>query len=130
MENSGDLNQKDTQFLDENEVKAESKNKLRILLVSDIHLAMSKMRLLLNWYEENGKKRFDYVFGSGDFGNINHNKEGGVDETESSKAEADITEVLYELEKFTAPIYYIPGNHDPESFFAGMDKRPTLTINS
>jgi len=29
-----------------------------------------------------------------------------------------------------APMYYIPGNHDPKSFFLGTDKRPTLTINS
>jgi predicted MPP superfamily phosphohydrolase len=52
----------------------ESSRQLRILLVSDIHLAFGYIDKLVSWLQKtNGK--FDYILGSGDFANINHSVE-------------------------------------------------------
>jgi hypothetical protein len=46
---------------------------LRFLLVSDIHLAFENVEKLVVWLSTNRKDvEYDYVLGSGDFGNINH----------------------------------------------------------
>lgn len=46
---------------------------LKILLVSDIHLAYGYVEKMIKWQKEhNGGVKFDLVLGSGDFGNINH----------------------------------------------------------
>ena len=46
---------------------------LRILLVSDIHLAYENVDKLIQWLNLHSKDvKYDFVLGSGDFGNINH----------------------------------------------------------
>jgi hypothetical protein len=46
---------------------------LRILLVSDIHLAYGNLEKLIKWQHAHNKSvQYDFVLGSGDFGNINH----------------------------------------------------------
>ena len=45
-------------------------SQLSLLLLSDIHLAHDKLKLLTLWHFENNLKRFDYVLIPGDFGNI------------------------------------------------------------
>ena len=47
---------------------------LRLLLVSDIHLAFDNLQLLLNWHFENGTKKFDYILALGDFTDISYNE--------------------------------------------------------
>jgi hypothetical protein len=52
-----------------------TKDVLNFLLVSDIHLAYDYLDKLLIWEESGGNKgvkKYDYVLGSGDFGNVNH----------------------------------------------------------
>ena len=47
---------------------------LRFLLVSDIHLAYSQVDKLVawHWYHSDKTLKYDFILGSGDFGNINH----------------------------------------------------------
>ena len=47
---------------------------LRFLLVSDIHLAYGQVDKLVAWhkYHQDKTLKYDFILGSGDFGNINH----------------------------------------------------------
>ena len=127
---------------------------LKILLVSDIHLAYENVEKMIKWQKEhNAGVRYDFVLGSGDFGNINHKvmpedilasnakemllKRYETREIEErsneEKAEKDIARVLEIIEKGLPghpPIYYIPGNHDTKAMILDNDIRPTLTLNS
>lgn len=79
-------------FLDDAEIRKERAGKISILLVSDIHLAYDKVKLLTNWHIAHRYKYYDFVFASGDFGLVCHDK--GVTPEEETKSEADIQSVL------------------------------------
>ena len=110
---------------------------------------------MVAWHKYHTDKtlNYDYILGSGDFGNINHEVLPEDLQAESAnevvqkrydtmspeqkrleeEAEKDITKILLALEDNIPgrpPIYYIPGNHDPKAMMLGPLIRPTLTLNS
>ena len=102
---------------------SESKS-LNILLVSDIHNSFGKLEKLKTWYDQNPQK-FDYVFGLGDFDSIRPEPGDPVDQQNNDYSE--ITKMLTSLDYFSAPVIYIPGNHDPIRLHT---ESPKLTPNS
>lgn len=132
MERSESVKDGQPEFNDDiKDVKYERQGQVRLLLVSDIHLAYENIQVLLNWYFETGRKPFDYIFASGDFANIHYDESiMKVEKPEEDEAEHNITRILVELEKLNAPIFYIPGNHDPKTLFLPVDQRPVLSKQS
>ena len=120
MERSESIKDGQPQFNDDVEiVKQVAKlGDLRILLVSDIHLAYENIILLKNWYFDAFRKPFDYVFVSGDLTNLSYNfdRDGVLSDQEEKQAEKDVYTILKELE-IIAPLFFIPGNHDSKRFF-------------
>jgi Icc-related predicted phosphoesterase len=104
--------------------KSHNITQLRILLISDIHLAIN---LIQNVKDSLNKKNqdVDLVLLAGDICNLKDEEyeDNGV----IQKAEDDIQNILWSLEQITSKVYYIPGNHDPKTMF---DKKPQLTKNS
>lgn len=74
------------------------------------------MRKLSKWNSAQppSSKKFDIIFAPGDFDNLkSYEKE--ADSQEYQTSEADIADLLKNLKGFNAPIYFVPGNHDPYS---------------
>ena len=72
-------------------------SQLSLLLLSDIHLAHEKLKLLTHWHFEHNLKRFDYVLISGDFGNIK--METDPSEAELALEQQRIAKILKEVEE-------------------------------
>jgi Icc-related predicted phosphoesterase len=94
----------------------DSSDTIEVLLVSDLHMNHDSMRKLAKWNSTQlpSSTKFDIIFAPGDFDNLtSYQKE--ADSQEYQKSEADISDLLTHLKGFDAPIYFVPGNHDPYS---------------
>ena len=98
---------------------------MNLLLVSDLHLGYDQIEQMVK-REIEAKTKIDYVLASGDFNKINHD-DPNLAEAEEKKGEEELTRILEMLEVFKAPIFYIPGNHDPKSLFSS---KPALSAGS
>ncbi len=126
---------------------------MRILLVSDIHLAYENVEKMIKWQKEHNKGvQYDFVLGSGDFGNLNHkvapednlasdatemvnqrylklDEEEKKNEEQAKKNIARVLDMIEEGLPGQPPIYYIPGNHDPKSMILGEPLASSNTTN-
>ena len=94
---------------------------MNLLLVSDLHLGYDQIEQMVK-REIEAKTKIDYVLASGDFNKINHD-DPNLAEAEEKKGEEELTRILEMLEVFKAPIFYIPGNHDPKSLFSRAEQK-------
>jgi len=100
-------------------------DKLKILLVSDVHEAWDRLDQLLEWFKnENEGKLFDYVFLNGDMANVIHPSSGVDDPAEEEAGRKVVKDLLEKLIPLSHNgVKYIPGNHDSASFLdASTDK--------
>lgn len=89
-------------------------------------MATKKLEKLKLWYAKNCKQRIHYVFALGDFDNLdnlNPKKEDSINQLEN------ISNVLTFLEFVSAPIIYIPGNHDTPELFSKEQKLTQHSTN-
>lgn len=95
-----------------------SPNAIRVLLVSDIHVALGRITQLGEWLARQ-RTVLDLVLCAGDWCNLRN--EGMTDDGEEERilaeAEGQITVMLSALENICARIVYVPGNHDPRTTF-------------
>ncbi|KAL0491072.1 metallophosphoesterase YsnB [Acrasis kona] len=97
---------------------------LRVLVVSDIHLALNAIQTVKDYLARH-TVNIDVILVPGDICNIK-----GAEYTEKAaqiKAEDDTQNILWSLEQITSKVYYIPGNHDPDSL---LENQSQLTKNS
>jgi len=87
---------------------------LRILLVSDVHLAVDHIRTVSNEIESSSNP-IDVVLLAGDMCNL---KGPEYTDPESVRCAVEkIGEMVKELTKISNKVFWIPGNHDPLSTF-------------
>ncbi|CAG8776108.1 7470_t:CDS:10, partial [Gigaspora margarita] len=83
------------------------------LLVSDIHHNLDNIKNLKAWLIQKDRlKDIDFIIASGDLVNADY-----ITPLTTEKDELEFREVIDGLENIDKPLYYIPGNHDPESSF-------------
>jgi predicted phosphodiesterase len=87
---------------------------LKLLIISDIHMAFSQLEKLKDWYFNFNQDKFDFVICPGDFENM---EEGRRNLAKCKEAEGKISSVLSFVEFLSVPILYVPGNHDPITMF-------------
>ena len=96
------------------------KTTLEVLCVSDLHLKQEGMDKLLKWNTEENNVKFDMIFAPGDFDNLSiYTKD--LNEPGYPQSEKNIADFLTPLKIFDAPIYLVPGNHDPYTMFTQED---------
>ena len=103
---------------------------IKVLLLSDIHMALDNVQLLKQWHSARNKNlKYDYVFISGDIHTLAN--DGTTSPTENSMAEGQIKALfMNELEAFADELIYIPGNHDPITMFnKDRNNLPILSSN-
>ncbi|CAI2175541.1 1863_t:CDS:2 [Funneliformis geosporum] len=83
------------------------------LLISDIHYRLDNIKKLQNWLVQKGRlKKIDYIIASGDLVNADY-----LTPLTTEKDVQEFHEVISVLQNFGMPLYYIPGNHDPDICF-------------
>jgi len=103
---------------------------VRILITSDVHLALDKVIKLGEWmWAGNGNKEgVDFVLCCGDLTNMdpanNHIQEL------VNACEGEMSAVVACLERVCAKVIYIPGNHDAKTTLSFDEPRPRLTTHS
>ncbi|CAG8650463.1 455_t:CDS:2 [Acaulospora morrowiae] len=97
------------------------------LLVSDIHYRLDNIEKLRNWLIEKDRlMEIDFVIVSGDLVNANY-----VTPLTTEKDREEFHEVLFALEKLGKSVYYIPGNHDPDtSFLFSSDQGSVINVHN
>lgn len=95
----------------------EAQARLEIAILSDIHLNQKNLDKLKDWYKQRTSTvKFDYLFILGDFASIsNHDLEHSPSVCHEN--EEKIKKSIEFLGFFGCPMLFIPGNHDPPSFF-------------
>ncbi|RGB43517.1 Metallo-dependent phosphatase-like protein [Rhizophagus diaphanus] len=89
------------------------------LIVSDIHYRLDNIKKLQIWLIQKDRlKEIDFIIACGDLVN------GTPITTEKDKQE--FQEVISALKCFDKPLYYIPGNHDPDTSFLPQDQKDNL----
>jgi len=89
----------------------ENKESLKILVVTDIHDDINKIKKLVNKCR---KTKFDYVFCCGDVIDVPIGKNDVKEVTD--KYVVKLKDIYCELEQL-APILWVPGNHEPGFYF-------------
>ncbi|GET63988.1 Ser/Thr protein phosphatase family protein [Rhizophagus irregularis DAOM 181602=DAOM 197198] len=93
------------------------------LIVSDIHYRLDNIKKLQIWLIQKDRlKEIDFIIACGDLVN------GTPITTEKDKQE--FQEVISALKCFDKPLYYIPGNHDPDTSFLPQDQKDNLNQTS
>ena len=93
------------------------KDKINVLLLSDIHMAHQNIDLLKQWHQSRNKNvNYDYVFVSGDIG-VAPNESYDINHEAEKIAEQEVNEVLLKLGIFGNQLIWIPGNHDPTTMY-------------
>lgn len=87
------------------------KENLKILVVSDIHDDIDKVKKVI---EQNKETKFDYVFCCGDVIDVPIGKNDVKEVTDEYIIK--LKNIYLELEKL-APIIWVPGNHEPGLYF-------------
>jgi len=99
-----------------NPSKVEGKTTLEILCISDLHVNELAMQKLIQWNLSENTTTFDMIFAPGDFDNLNlYTKDD--EEPLYLESELRIAKYLSPLSAFNAPLYFVPGNHDPWTMF-------------
>ena len=88
--------------------------KLFILLVSDIHESKELTQKLVSLCKSKNYKP-DYIFCLGDIVTIPDGHQD--DESIHEQKEKEIKEILTILETLSPNLIYLPGNHDPYTYF-------------
>ena len=105
--------------------------KIRVLLLSDIHMHQENINLLKKWHlAKNRGVNYDYVFISGDIAALPNNSDI-IDQVLESQCEGHIQAMfMNDLEGFADELIYIPGNHDPSTLFnRDRSKLPIISSN-
>ena len=89
----------------------DNKKSLKILVVSDIHDEIDKIKILVEKYKD---IKFDYVFCCGDVIDVPIGKNDVKEVTDQYVVK--LKDIYHELEKL-APILWVPGNHEPGFYF-------------
>ncbi|KAL9643490.1 hypothetical protein ABK040_010104 [Willaertia magna] len=89
---------------------------LTILLVSDIHKDIDKLKNVEEVLKKNHLNKIDYVLCMGDVVNIKTPEEYESKEVQKEAFEEVLT-IGKALQKFAKTVYMIPGNHDPDEMF-------------
>ncbi|GBB91889.1 hypothetical protein RclHR1_01930031 [Rhizophagus clarus] len=93
------------------------------LIVSDIHYRLDNIKKLQIWLIQKDRlKGIDFIIACGDLVN------GTPITTEKDRQE--FQEVISALQSFGKPLYYIPGNHDPDTSFLPQDQKENLNQTS
>ncbi|CAG8460351.1 5946_t:CDS:2 [Cetraspora pellucida] len=83
------------------------------LLVSDIHYHLDNIKNLKNWLIQRDRlKDINFIIVSGDLVNGDY-----ITPLTTEKDEKEFREVIDTLENIGKPLYYVPGNHDPDTSF-------------
>ncbi|RIA98701.1 Metallo-dependent phosphatase-like protein [Glomus cerebriforme] len=83
------------------------------LVVSDIHYRLDNIKKLQIWLTQKDRlKEIDYIIASGDLVNADY-----LTPLTTEKDEQEFHEVISAFQNFGKPLYYIPGNHDPDTSF-------------
>ena len=85
---------------------------LTFLLVSDIHMQTDNLEKLKRYFNEEFKRPVHYVLLPGDFDNFNNSQP-----ISESTSYVNTSNILSFLEFASAPMIYIPGNHDSPRFY-------------
>ena len=101
----------------------EGKTKIKILVVTDIHDDLEKIKKLVVKYKDT---KFNYVFCCGDVIDVPINQNDNKEITD--KYDKILKSIFLELGKL-APIFWVPGNHEPGHYFQNdqnsLDKEVT-----
>lgn len=89
---------------------------LSIIFLTDYHMKEVWVSELKKWYESSNMPQIDLVLLGGDFDNLSVYS-NDPDHPEYKISEARIAAFFASLGFLQAPIYFVPGNHDPASFF-------------
>ncbi|RHZ47937.1 hypothetical protein Glove_564g32 [Diversispora epigaea] len=83
------------------------------LVVSDIHYRLDNVEKLKKWLIQKDRlKDINSIIISGDFVNADY-----ITPLTTEKDKKEFRELLSVFEKFGKPLYYVPGNHDPDTTF-------------
>ena len=88
--------------------------KIRILLISDIHLNKSNVAKVDEYIKAN-KVRVDHLWAPGDF--LKMKEKDNDDEKLVEEGEKDLIDLLAQIRKIHPFPVIIPGNHDPNTLF-------------
>ena len=92
------------------------KSELSIIFLTDYHMKEEWILKLEKWYQEAKRPKFDLVLLGGDFDNLSVYSMD-PEHPEYKVSEARISAFFLSLGFLQAPIYFVPGNHDPASLF-------------
>ena len=104
----------------------QNKDKLQILLVSDIHESKENIQKLINFCKTSNIAP-DYIFCLGDIVTISQGQQD--DKSICEQKEKEIKELFTLLEQINTNIIYLPGNHDPVTLFKDQPKITENSIN-
>ncbi|CAG8435349.1 5561_t:CDS:2 [Diversispora eburnea] len=95
------------------------------LLISDVHYRLDNVEKLKKWLIQKDRLK-DSIIVSGDLVNADF-----FTPLTTEKDKKEFRELLSTLEKFGKPLYYIPGNHDPDTTFlpSSSDEETLNAIN-
>jgi len=109
-------------------LNAPTSTSLKILVTSDIHLALEKINQLGDWLTLHNKENVDFIICCGDLTNMDP-ADQGVQELVSA-CEGEMSSVLARLENVCAKVVYLPGNHDAKTALEIGEPRPRITTHS
>uniref|UniRef100_A0A1D1XPM3 Uncharacterized protein MJ1162 n=1 Tax=Anthurium amnicola TaxID=1678845 RepID=A0A1D1XPM3_9ARAE len=94
------------------------------LIVSDIHYRLDNIKKLQIWLIKKDRlKEIDFIIACGDLVN-------GIPPLTTEKDKQEFCEVISALQDIGKPLYYIPGNHDPDtSFLPSNDQDQVENLN-
>jgi len=105
-----------------------NKKELTVIFLTDYHMKERWIPELEKWVEAKNDLKIDLVLLGGDFDNLSVYSLDH-DHPEYKISEARITDFFCKLGFLSAPIYFVPGNHDPVSYFQSPKEGKTqLTV--
>lgn len=116
------------------EEPTEGEQRLTMVIVSDVHKRLDRVRQLLDWLardEDEGGCRVpvaDVLLCAGDIAHRTVAPDSDADTAACTAAAADMSAVLMALENVCARLVYVPGNHDAPCAFAAPP--PALTVHA
>ena len=116
------------------EEPTEGEQRLTMVIVSDVHKRLDRVRQLLDWLardEDEGGCRVpvaDVLLCAGDIAHRTVAPDSDLDTAACTAAAADMSAVLMALENVCARLVYVPGNHDAPCAFAAAP--PALTVHA
>ena len=100
------------------------KNKLNILLISDIHNTAENIDKLRAFQKKN-KRKYDYIFVLGDFDSMYTSEMS--DEALVLESIESTRQMITLIQTICKNVFYLGGNHDPYYFY---EDKPSLTPGS